>query len=179
MKVVTIVGSLGSGKSLIKDMIADRVKIAWVPFAKPVKDTAYGMGWDGQKDKKGRRLLQLLGTECGRKCIDSDIWVKKWKHAVAECPHNIVVVVDDMRFSNELKTILDLSDTVETYIVRVARYQGWWLEVKKKFFPFLLHPSERPLDLRDINILDINNNGSIEDLRNKLEPLLLALETDV
>ena len=69
-------GPAGSGKTtMAKGLIGallnhDDATHTILPFAKPVKDVARNMGWNGEKDEKGRRLLQLLGTECGRECID-------------------------------------------------------------------------------------------------------------
>lgn len=178
MKIVTICGSLHSGKSLVKDMISDRVPVAWLPFAKPVKDVAFHMGWDGQKDKKGRKLLQLLGTECGRRCIDEDIWADKWQAKALEFAkdNNIVLVADDMRFDNEVNTVLRLALGHEVYIIEIYRPQGLWMGIKRRYFPFLLHPSERPLKLKGLNTYKVVNDGSIEDLRAAIEPLLLQLE---
>lgn len=158
-------------------MISDRVSVAWLPFAGPLKEVAYFMGWNGQKDEKGRKLLQLLGTECGRRCIDENIWVNKWQAKALDFSQtDVVLVADDLRFQNELECVLKMSDDFEVFLVLIERPQGWWLRFKKKFLPFLLHPSERPLKFKDLNVIHIVNDGTIEELRMKLEPLLLRLE---
>lgn len=45
-------------------------------------------------------LLQLLGTEWGRKTIDENIWVDLVRNSTQECGADFVVI-DDARFENE------------------------------------------------------------------------------
>ena len=52
-----------------------------------------------------RRLMQTLGTEWGRQCLGSDVWVALWRcgvYAGQRC------VADDVRFPNEAQAIRDL-----------------------------------------------------------------------
>lgn len=94
----------GSGKTTFCNAIKDSYVCRVVSFAESLKGLATQMGWNGEKDEKGRRLLQLLGTECGRECIDPDIWVKKWADKINKIEYGIVLV-DDIRFLNEVKEI--------------------------------------------------------------------------
>lgn len=82
------------------------------PFAGPLKRIAMSMGWNGKKDEKGRRLLQILGTECGRECIGEDVWVNLWRDQVRGCPMGWVAVADDVRFDNEVEAIHALGGLV-------------------------------------------------------------------
>ena len=48
---------------------------AIISLAAPIKELAEEyFSWDGKKDKKGRRLLQVLGTEAGRE-YNENLWV--------------------------------------------------------------------------------------------------------
>jgi len=76
-----------------------------------------------------RKLAQTLGTEWGRDCIHGDLWADVWASAVMdllEQGHN--VVVDDLRFANELRVLLSLGG----YPVELVRPQAvppkrpWW-----------------------------------------------------
>lgn len=100
-------GPIGSGKSTLAGALTTGSRSVVLPFAKKVKDIAYEMGWDGRKDAWGRRLLQLLGTECGRQCIREDIWVRHWEQQLSGLWERgaVVVVADDVRFQNELDAI--------------------------------------------------------------------------
>lgn len=118
-KLIGITGRAGSGKTTLAKFIRDQPENATIiPFAGPVKSIAYQMGWNGEKDAKGRRLLQLLGTECGRECVDPNIWVRKWAiDARNELNTCCTVIADDVRFPNEAAKIRELGGV----IVRVVR----------------------------------------------------------
>ena len=105
---IGIMGPAGSGKSTLAACLKCLIGEADViPFAEPVKDVARLMGWNGKKDEKGRRLLQILGTECGRDCIGEDIWVDAWaKKAGPVSNAGGVAIADDVRFRNEADRIL-------------------------------------------------------------------------
>lgn len=108
-------GPSWSGKTTAARMLANILRTYYasiiLPFAASLKETAVELGWDGKKDERGRRLLQLLGTECVRDCIGEDVWVDLWRSRVAEIvqwfvvPDRIVVIADDVRFPNEAQTI--------------------------------------------------------------------------
>lgn len=84
-----------------------------LPFAGPVKDIARQIGWDGEKDERGRRLLQLIGTEVGRS-YDPDVWVNKWTAQVLNhwADYVPLIIADDVRFPNEVSRIQELGGRV-------------------------------------------------------------------
>lgn len=154
MLLIGLTGSMGSGKSTAANIIVDYYGGKIVPFAKPLKDIAYQMGWNGKKDKKGRRLLQLLGTECGRECIGEDVWCEMWiKYINENIPPQTCIVADDVRYANEANLIRFLDGKV----IRINRPGHEPSE----------HASERRLAKRLIDI-EINNNGDIKELRDKI-----------
>lgn len=109
MITVGIHGLAGSGKTTAAEYIRSKLNRCNItPFAQSIKTIAKSMGWNGKKDEKGRRLLQLLGTECGRQCISEDIWINKWREQVNFLANWDYIIADDVRFSNELK-VIDLS----------------------------------------------------------------------
>ena len=64
-------------------------------------------GWNGEKDERGRSLLQYVGTECVRK-KDPDYWVDFVANLVRMFPNKWdFVIVSDVRFPNELSRIAD------------------------------------------------------------------------
>ena len=80
MKVVPISGKAGHGKDTLAQFLRTHLEI----YGKRVLVCHYGdllkyicamfFGWDGQKDEKGRTMLQHVGTEVIRK-QKPDFWV--------------------------------------------------------------------------------------------------------
>jgi len=112
---IGIAGKAGAGKSTIGHFLNNLIPESFIlPFADEVKNVAKYMGWDGQKDEKGRRLLQLIGTECGRMCINSDLWVTRWLDTAyrhADIGRRIIIA-DDVRFENEANIIRRLGSII-------------------------------------------------------------------
>lgn len=133
---------------------------AIVPFAKPLKRLAIEMGWDGKKDDRGRRLLQLLGTDCMRECISHDGWVRLWRQeAVSRLHQSEWVIADDLRFANELDAITELGGVV-IKVVRPghSRRHRWW-----QFWKPRPHASEVELPDEMFHMV-FENDGTLEDL---------------
>ena len=128
-----------------------------------------------------RKLLQLLGTEAGRNVIHPNIWVNAlfadyntlgfdYEGSVdKEIKGSWIYpnwIITDVRFSNEAQAIKDRGGIV----IRVNR-----LDVDKftTNFPQTLHPSETALDNYNFDYV-INNEGSIEELIEKIKQLKLV-----
>jgi hypothetical protein len=101
-------------------------------FAGPLKDMLRAVGFTGRdiegidKEKPHdllcgrtpRYAMQTLGTEWGRQMIGPNFWVQLWKHqAQLELDQGVDVLVDDVRFQNELDAVHALGGLV----VRVVR----------------------------------------------------------
>lgn len=114
-------------------------------------------GWDGQKDEKGRRLLQYVGTDVIRKRAP-DYWVRflsefftifsdEWDY----------VIIPDTRFPNEISAIHEAGfDTIHIRVKRENFVSPLTAEQQQ-------HPSEIALDDVEPDAWLIND-GSIEDL---------------
>jgi len=167
IRVIGICGAARAGKTTFGDFLQERLAemghdARRIAFADPVKDIARQMGWDGNKGEKGRRLLQLLGTECGRECIGPFVWVNKWlDRAAHELRHgHAVVVADDVRFSGERGAIKLLGGT----IFRVTRPGCGPSD----------HPSERDDIAADHTIANV---GTVEELRTAAHAWAMHLAT--
>lgn len=103
--IIGITGKAGAGKSTLGNFIRKHMRelsafqhVVKIGFADDVKSIAANQfRWNGQKDDKGRRLLQVIGTEAGR-AYNENIWVEKL--AEYDAPH-VCVIADDVRFNNE------------------------------------------------------------------------------
>lgn len=155
IRVIGICGAARAGKTTFADFVQERLAeeafiLRRVAFADPVKAIARMFGWRGEKDEKGRRLLQLIGTECGRECIGPDVWVDRWLEMVGDEVYcdGFVAIADDVRFPNEAAAIRKLGGT----IFRVTR-PG-------------CEPSDHPSERDDIAAdHTIANVGTVEELR--------------
>jgi hypothetical protein len=139
-----------------------------IPFASELKRIAREeFGWDGKKDEAGRKLLQILGTELGRKCCGENFWVGKWASAVDSFVGvksslqltgrgAYVVLADDVRFNNEAEYIRNY---LSGLIIHVSGRAMALSDDTQK------HESERGLSPTLINAVLNNEEGtSIEEL---------------
>ena len=127
-RLVALCGAAGSGKSAAADYLVEHYGYWRIKFAGPLKDMLYAIGLthdeiEGHsKEAKSstlcgrtpRYVMQTLGTEWGRNIVGPDLWVNIWRQKVerlaAENPQ-ARIVVDDMRFGNELDAVKQLGGT--------------------------------------------------------------------
>jgi len=124
--IILVSGKAGVGKTtfanfVMKHLPPDVKKYsAKGAFATVVKQVAKMMGWNGQKDDNGRKLLQNVGN-VGRE-YNSDTWVGTLINFLMEV--NIIpldlIIIDDWRFPNELNWFLDKSLEYKVYTVRIS-----------------------------------------------------------
>jgi len=128
IKVFVISGRISSGKSTVAVELQKALHTEFPEavikirrFAQGVKDVAReAFGWDGNKDEKGRRLLQVVGTDAGRE-YNPDIWVERcYEDIQSGFPPNIIIY-DDWRFPNEYSYWLDKPEIEKVYKIRIFR----------------------------------------------------------
>ena len=110
-----------------------------------------------------RRIMQTIGTEWGRNCIDENLWALIAQNRIKQLMvHGCSVVVDDMRFINELDAIHAIGG-VAYRIIRpdapVSAAQA--------------HASEGELD--GVHMPEIWNTADVPYLIDKVEALLHSL----
>lgn len=170
MKIILISGKAEAGKTTTANMLKTYYekagkKVAIVPYGQYVKDTAKLLwGWDGQKDKKGRQLLQWWGTDIVRK-KDENFWVNQVIH-LATLVDDLVdyFIVDDCRFPNEIqawKNNEKFSKNITTIRVERPGHENGLTSEQR------LHPSETSLDNWEFDITVYANN--LEELYEYIE----------
>lgn len=108
-----------------------------------------------------RRLLQVLGTEVGRKMINENVWVDIAARRIrvhAALGQNVIMT--GIRFPNEIKMIQDL-EGANLYVTRPD------LEVSAGSG----HDSETSVTKALFDI-EIENDGSLDDLYSQVDDLL-------
>jgi len=152
--IIVISGKQGSGKSTQAEMLqAIALKDGFVPLRVRFSEVLYELHnvclpllkkygiRDATMEKDGE-LLQVLGTEYGRKLLGDDVWIKVLRRRVDYWlrvePH--LIIIDDCRFENEHDAF---SDALRVHLecteeMRKARCSYWRTNTN--------HPSEIGLD---------------------------------
>ncbi|MEO5350204.1 MAG: hypothetical protein H7836_11225 [Magnetococcus sp. YQC-3] len=130
MHIVGFTGRKGSGKSTAAGYLVDQ-GYQLLSFAGPLKEISYCiLDCFGVSDPTKsaviankelvipgfsvsyRQLLQSLGTEWGRRCIDNDLWVMLMRRQLKSLSGVSHVVIDDVRFDNEADLIRGMGGVV-------------------------------------------------------------------
>lgn len=145
MKVITLSGYAMSGKDLSATILKENFelqgkKVLIIHYADYLKFIAKQyFEWDGNKDEKGRSLLQWLGTDKVRKTMP-DFWVDIVIQLIRVFHNDFdYFIIPDSRFSNEITTMKENFDTLSIHVARLNFDNG--LTEKQKN-----HPSEKALD---------------------------------
>lgn len=159
IKLIGFAGFAGAGKTTAAKYLGEKHGYIRTSFATPIKDMLQILGLDTAHlsghlkhtptvllgGKTPREAMQTLGTEWGRNLVHPDLWVEQWTDAAREhLGARRRVVVDDVRFENEVRAIEELGGKV--LYLATSRYFDP---------PQAVHPSESPpAGLHDIVIAD-------------------------
>ena len=189
--IIGICGLIGSGKDTVAQTLIDNHNFVKTSFADRLKDAVAVMFnwnrelldgktdesrvWREQKDEfwsaeTGREItprlvLQEFGTECMRNGFYDGIWVSLTKQHLLQ-NKNKNFVITDVRFPNEAKMILETGGQVW----RVKRgLDPMWFRVYQDIGvePKDVHPSEWAWANTHFDVV-IDNNGTLEDLKNQV-----------
>jgi len=146
MKLIGIIGNIGSGKSTVSKYLVRNYDYEEYSFASPIKNIAINMGFEynqvyGSQVNKlelnnhwgisGREFMQKFGTEFGRNIMPNILpnmnmgnsnspWVKifeiKYENSI-KSNSDKPIVVSDCRFENEVQSIRDRNG----YIIKLVR----------------------------------------------------------
>ena len=171
--IVGLSGYARSGKDTVASLLTHHKRRA---FADPMRDALYALnpiifdhhervrdlvdrfGWDKAKVMfpELRRLLQVLGTEVGRKMIDEEVWVTI---ATRDLLPSHDIVFADVRFPNEARAIKALGGTI-------------WRVNRPGTDPINSHSSETAMDGWAFDAI-LDNSGSLEDLLAQVETAIM------
>ena len=162
MRVILISGSARFGKDsvafIMKELLEkQKKKVLIIHYADNLKLFAKNyFGWSGQKDQKGRELLQWLGTDVVRKNYE-DTWVDMIV-ALLKGIKTLYdyVIIPDVRFPNEIDKMCDNFYCITARVIRPNFDNGLTDEQKK-------HPSETALDNYPMEY-ELINDGDLEKL---------------
>lgn len=157
-KIVGLAGKKQVGKDTVAKYLSLKYgyqKLAFGDFVKNEVKTmlkAVGIIYQEEDKEKFRWLLQRWGDF--RKEQDPQYWIKKVFHEVQKYPR---VVISDCRFINEIEEVKKRGGVVFK-IIRNTNLKD-------------SHPSEKEIDLYQNFDAIIENNGTIEELYQKIDLL--------
>ena len=177
--IIGLSGYAQSGKDTVAEMLCDKYKYKRRAFADPmrqallilnpqldsitrVSDLVDDYGWEfAKKNPEVRRLLQVLGTDVGRKMFGENVWVKM---LMDNLNHEDRVVISDVRFPNEAEAIKKLGGSV-------------WRINRHNHSAANGHTSEHAMDNYMFNHV-IYNDGTIDELEEEVFMLANELGLD-
>ena len=175
-KVILIAGKARAGKDttalLLKEIYTEKgKKTINLAYGNYIKEYAKNISdWDGRDETKPRSLLQRLGTDIIRKDIDPNFFVKRLCDDIKVYSYFFdVITVSDVRFPNERDgPSAMVKDIIKIKIIR-DNFVSNLTDVEKK------HITETALDNYNDYDFVIHNDGTISDLRKKVEKIVEEL----
>lgn len=166
LKIICISGKARSGKDTSAEYLrrifwGDGKRVLIIHNADLLKYMCEKLfGWDGQKDERGRSLLQYVGTDVVR-AKNPDFWVEFIAKVLMMFPDRWdYVIIPDVRFPNEIAYLRGAG--YECVHLRVYRSAEDNMTQEQR-----AHPSETAMDDYEVDVA-INNDGSIADLCRQL-----------
>ena len=177
--IIGLSGYARSGKDTVAELLCLNYDYKRVSFADPMRQALYVLspkvdgitrlseyvddyGWDTAKQNpEVRRLLQVFGTEVGRKQFGSQFWIDI---ALKDLDNTSLAVISDVRFPNEAEAIKKLGGS----IWRINRHNHSAVNG---------HPSEHAMDNYMFNHV-VYNDGTLDDLSDEVFMLAKHLGLD-
>ena len=167
MKVILISGKAQHGKDTVaglleKQLVKLKERVLLTHYADLLKYICKAFfGWDGNKDVRGRWLLQYVGTDVVRN-KKPGFWVEFMSTILELFGENWdFVIIPDTRFPDEISTLKEKGFDVVHLRVKRTNFESQLTDEQKQ------HPSETALDNIEPDYW-IENSGTTEDLEHKI-----------
>lgn len=177
MKIILLSGKAGSGKDATCEFIREYYNndCLHLLFAGTIKRYAKDyFNWDGREETKPREFLQTIGTDVIRNKLNNpNFHVNRVLEDIEILQHYFDnFVVTDARFPNEIEEVKNKFPS-NTYVIRLER------DKLRLSGEQALHESEIALD--DYPYFDyvIDNNSSLEDLKENIFKILNSLDNKI
>lgn len=153
--VIAISGKAESGKTYTANIIKNMIGGEIIPLASTLKEQARALGWNGEKDEKGRSFLQALG-KCVKAYNGSDYYAKK---LIERMDKDKTYIIDDLRLIEEIDTLKEAFTDIVTIRVTRLNHKNKLTEEQRNDI------SETGLDdyKFDINLTNDTANKDYED----------------
>ena len=154
------------GKTTAADHLVLRHGFSKYALADPIKQIARrDFDWDGEKDDRGRRLLQEIGT-VGRN-YDGDLWLRRLAERLEDdAPPR--AVVDDVRLAREVAFLEALGFTIARIERPAHRIAAATSDDRAR------HETETELDGVAFDVT-LDNSGTFDELFARLDRIVAGL----
>ncbi len=171
--IFIVSGKANAGKDTACELIDNYVKLKGLKavnlqFSSYIKMYAKVIsGWDGQEDTKPRSLLQQLGTDIIRDKIDNEFFIKRIIGDIKVYSYYFdFVTISDARLPEEINSITKNFDNVVRVRIERPNFENNLNNKERK------HRTETALDDFDNYDYTIINDGTIEELNDKLKKIV-------
>lgn len=148
---VAFCGSMGSGKTYAANELSNQTEAKIMSIAKPIKEIVSDMGHRG---RSSHIMVATVGRQINRRLWIDKLMdrIEKYKQAGTEN-----IIVDDVRFENEAKTLKDAGFTLvyldTPWHVRFQRIRERTDDLNEHI-QWFAHPSEVALETIDKSYFD-------------------------
>ncbi len=172
MKIITISGKAGSGKSTAAEMLKRKLQnkgysVAILNYGDEVKSVCQlYFDWNGEKDEAGRLLLQKVGTDIARE-KDASYWVDRvHQHIKMFFEKMDFVIIGDARYPNEINNNHTYRSNPLSILIEKTNYSGLTGQTGE-------HTSEN--SLRDYEFDIYIKADDLEKLEDDIEKIVLLI----
>ena len=166
--IIGIAGNKRHGKDTIGNYLIEKYGFEKISFAQPIKDIIKMLFNFSDEQLNGdlkevidenwnfspRFIMQFIGSSF-RNNIQDDIWIKILENKIK---NDKKYVITDLRYVNENEFI--------------NRNNGIKIRVKRNILSNDTHESEQYVNMLDVDY-EIDNNGTLEELYEKVDKILL------
>lgn len=170
-KIFLIAGKARNGKDTVGNFIRDyysNQKVITLQYSHYIKEYAKRISdWDGSEENKPRELLQQLGTSLIREQIDEYFFIHRMREDIRVYSYFYnVIIISDVRLEEEITALQEQFDNV--YVLHVSRpnLESELTATQQH------HRTEIGLDYFDRYDYKIINDGTLEDLKEKVEAIM-------
>jgi hypothetical protein len=177
MKVFTVSGKARHGKSTVGEFIKEYYeskghKVCVIAFARHIKAYAKEFfGWDGREETKPRDFLNEIGTDLIRIKMGRQMFhINRTVEDIEVLSHYFdVFIVADARVVLEVETMKEKFNAINIRVER-PNFESDLTSEQKNYC------NETALDNYDKFDYYIENDGTLEDLKDKVNDLLKVIE---
>ena len=172
-KIIMLSGKARSGKDttslMLNDILTEKgYKVLNLQYSSYIKEYAKKISdWDGSEETKPRALLQQLGTDVIRKEIDELFFVKRIIGDIKVYSYYYdIITISDCRVKVEIDVPRKEFDNICAVKITRPDFDNGLTEEQKQHF------TEIDLDDYDKFDYEIVNDGTLDDLKNKVEKFI-------